>query len=99
MVTRNIDEETMTREVPTHLFQFQERIFGFFTIPQLLYDTVAFTGLWYLYNQALPITLCIIISIIYVPTVVFVVHIPIKNRNVTEWIYLYVRFFVTPSKT
>lgn len=99
MITHNSMENALVREVPTHLFQFQEKIFGFFTIPQLLYDVVAFTFIWYIYNQPIPVALRVVISVIYALAVIFVVHIPIKGHNVTEWAYLRARFFVTPNQT
>ena len=95
----NATENTLTREVPTHLFQFKEKVFGFFTIPQLLYDTVAFVGMWYLFNRPLPFGLRIGISVVYAIAVLIVVHIPIKGRPVTEWMFLYLRFAVTPRST
>jgi hypothetical protein len=92
-------EDTLSREVPTHLFQFKEKIFGFFTIPQLLYDTVAFVGLWYLYNRPMSVLLRVSISVVYALVVLFIVHIPIRGRSVVDWAFLYTRFFITPRQT
>jgi hypothetical protein len=91
------NEEILSREVPTHLFQFEERIFGFFTIPQLLYDAIAFVGLWYVWNRPIPILIRVAIAIIYAIVVLIVVHAKFRGRSITEWIYLYTRFSVTPS--
>lgn len=98
MIVRNV-EDSLYREVPTHIFRFQEKIFGFWTIQQLMYDTVAAAGLWYLWIHPLPLALRLALALVYILVVVFVVHIPVRGMPFLDWVSMQVRFALVPSRT
>ncbi len=91
-------DQQLSKEVPTHLFKFEDKIFGL-TIPQLLMDTFGGVGAWYVSKLPLPIALRIACCVCVVILVLAVVHVRFKKRPLVEWGTISLLFWLTPPKT
>jgi hypothetical protein len=91
-------EEQLVREVPTHLFRFEQTIFGL-TISQLMMDALGLGALRYLWDTPFPLGARIALCIGVVILIILVVHIRIKYRPLVEWATIGILYWLTPPKT
>jgi len=92
-------DEHLSKEVPTHLFQFREVVFGSVTVQQLMYDIAAFAGAWFLWSLPLPLPLRIALVAVYVLLALVVIHLKIRGYSVIDLLFLRVRVLATPVRT
>jgi hypothetical protein len=92
-------DDRLSKEIPTHLFQFKETVFGSVTVVQLMYDIAAFAGGWFLWSQHLPLPLRIALVACYAVLALVVIHLKIAGYSVIDLLLLRVRAFATPSET
>jgi hypothetical protein len=91
-------DEQLSVEVPTHLFGFEERIFGL-TITQLLSDTAAGAGIWALWSMPLPLPARIALCVGAALLTILIVHVYIKGHSLVEWGSMYLLYWLAPPKT
>ena len=92
-------EERLSREVPTHLFKVEEKVFGL-TIPQLLTMAIATTGVGALWYQLhLPLTVRLALIGVYAILAVALIFGKKHGYPLTDWLYLSLRFLIMPGKT
>ena len=87
----------LLKEVPSHLFQFEERIFGM-TLPQLLSDTGAGVGILML-TASFPLPTRIVIGTLLAVPVLLLVHVKVQDQSLLRWLSLYMRSLSIPKKT
>src|ERR1700682_6256104 len=94
----SVFDDQLSVEVPTHLFKFEEKIFGL-SVQQLLIDTFAATGEWYLWQMHAALPLRIVPGCgLALLTIVFV-HIRFKHRSLSDWALVALFYWLTPPKT
>jgi hypothetical protein len=91
-------DQPLSKEVPTHLFKFEDKIFGM-TIPQLLMDTFSGAAIWSLSQMALPLPARIACCLGVVILTILLVHVRFKERSLVEWGSVGLLFWLTPPKT
>ena len=91
------EENPLLKEVPSHLFTFEEKIWGM-TLPQLLSDIGAGVGIFTL-TSSLPLPARIAISAFLAILVLLLVHKKVQDQSLLHWLYLYVRFLTVPRHT
>jgi len=95
---REEDEENpLLKEVPSHLFQFEEKIFGM-TLPQLLCDIGAGVGI-IAATASLQLVTRIVVCVLAALPVLVLVHGSVQDQSLLHWLYLYVRFLTIPRYT
>ena len=95
---REEDEENpLLKEVPSHLFQFEEKIFGM-TLPQLLCDFGAGVGI-IAATASLQLVTRIVVCVLAALPVLLLVHKRVQDQSLLHWLYLYVRFLTIPKYT
>ena len=87
----------MRREVPGHLLQFEEKIFGM-TLTQLLSDLGAVFGIITL-TASMPLVPRIMVSILLMIGVLILVHASVGGYTMLSWLSLIVRFRFLPVQT
>src|SRR5436309_6020697 len=80
------------KEVPSHLFRFEEKIFGM-TLAQLLSDIGAGVGIIALIS-ALPLVARILVGVL----LAILVHGRAQDQPLLYWIYLYARSLIIPRR-
>jgi hypothetical protein len=90
-------EEQLSKEVPTHLFKFEEKIFGL-TIPQIMIDLFVSTSCWYIWQLPYPPVLRIALLIMIAIVTIVTVHIRVKHRSLMEWLGIMLFFWLTPPE-
>jgi hypothetical protein len=91
------EEHPLVKEVPGHLFQFEEKIFGM-SLTQLLSDIGAGVGVLSL-TASLPLVARIAISVLLAIPVLILVHGKVQDQTLLQWLYLYVRQRFIPKHT
>lgn len=89
--------DPLIKEVPGHLFTFEEKIWGL-TLPQLLTDLGALTGSITL-TGSLALLLRIVVCTVLTLLVILLVHGKAQGHPLGFWLYLYVRFKTMPART
>src|SRR5437763_1366401 len=84
------------KEVPSHLFRFEEKIFGM-TLAQLLSDIGAGVGSIALIS-ALPLVARILGGVLLPIPVLILVHGSAQDQPLLYWIYLYARSLIIPRR-
>ncbi|TMD47914.1 MAG: PrgI family protein, partial [Chloroflexi bacterium] len=84
------------KEVPSHLFRFEEKIFGM-TLAQLLSDIGAGVGIIALIS-ALPLVARILVGVLPAIPVLILVHGRAQDQPLLYWIYLYARSLIIPRR-
>ncbi len=87
----------LVKTVPTHLFQFEEKIFGM-SLQQLLTDIGAGVGLLTL-TAGLPLFTRIVVCAVLAVPVLILVHGQVEGQSLLQWLYLYARFLFLPKHT
>jgi uncharacterized protein (UPF0248 family) len=87
----------LVKAVPTHLFQFEEKIFGM-SLQQLLTDIGAGVGLFTLTAELSVVTRIVVCVLLAVP-VLILVHGQVDGQPLLQWLYLYARFLFLPKET
>ena len=82
----------LVKEVPSHLFRFEEKIFGM-TLAQLLSDIGAGVGIIALIS-ALPLVARILVGVL----LAILVHGRAQDQPLLYWIYLYARSLIIPRR-
>lgn len=95
--TNIFDANPLMKEVPGHLFRFEEKIFGM-SLQQLLTDLGALTGSFSL-TGSLPIIPHIIVSVLITLLTMAFVHRKIQGLPLGYWFYLLMRSKMMPSQT
>src|SRR6266852_4012644 len=94
-----VEKRSLSKEVPTHLFQFRETVFGPVTVQQLLYDIAAFAGIWYLWSQSLPlvprIALCAVLALLALA----IIHLTFGGNSLLDLLFLSLRAWTMPRQT
>lgn len=91
------DENPLVKAVPTHLFQFEEKIFGM-SLQQLLTDIGAGVGLFTL-TAGLPLLTRIVVCAVLAVPVLILVHGQVEGQSLLQWLYVYARFLFLPKHT
>src|SRR6266699_396218 len=91
------EEHPLVKEVPGHLFQFEEKIFGM-SLTQLLSDIGAGIGILSI-TASLPLIACIAVSVLLVIPVLILVHGKVQDQTLLHWLYLYGRQYFIPKHT
>lgn len=91
------EHNPLVKEVPTHLFAFEERIFGM-TLPQVLSDIGAGVGLLAL-TSSLSLVARVIVCILLAIPVAILVHGKVQGQSFLQWLFLYVRYHFLPKHT
>jgi len=86
----------LVKEVPSHLFRFEEKIFGM-TLAQLLSDIGAGVGIIALIS-ALPLPARILVGVLLAIPVLILVHARAQDQSLLYWIYLYARSLIIPRR-
>ena len=86
----------LVKEVPSHLFRFEEKIFGM-TLAQLLSDIGAGVGIIALIS-ALPLPARILVGVLLAIPVLILVHGSAQDQPLLYWIYLYARSLIIPRR-
>src|SRR2546422_10584438 len=91
------EEHPVVKEVPGHLFQFEEKIFGM-SLTQLLSDVGAGIGIVSL-TAGLPLVARILVSVLLAIPVLILVHGKAQGQTLLHWLYLYGRQLFVPKHT
>jgi hypothetical protein len=91
------EDHSLIKEVPGHLFQFEEKIFGM-TLQQLLSDIGAGVGIVSL-TGSLPLVTRIVVCVLLVLPVLILVHGKVQDQTFLHWLYLYGRSLTIPKHT
>jgi hypothetical protein len=92
-------DERLSKEVPTHLFQFRETVIGPITVQQLMYDIAAFAGLWFLWSQPIPLALRVVLCAFAAVTSLVIIHLKIGDYSLLDLLFLRLRCIATPAET
>src|SRR5439155_3633848 len=84
-------------EVPGHLFQFEEKIFGM-SLTQLLSDIGAGVGFVSI-TATLPLVARITVSVLLSIPMLILVHGKVQEQTLLHWLYLYGRQLFIPKHT
>jgi hypothetical protein len=87
----------LIKKIPSHLFQFEEKIFGM-TLTQLLSDIAAIAIIAAL-TSSFPLPTRIAACLLLVVPVLILVHARVQDQPLLHWLYLYVRFFTVPRQS
>src|SRR5258708_3917753 len=90
-------EHPLVKEVPGHLFQFEEKIFGM-SLTQLLSDIGAGVGIVSI-TAGLPLVARILVSVLLAIPVLILVHGKVQEQTLLSWLYLYRRHLFVPKHT
>ena len=90
-------EHPLVKEVPGHLFQFEEKIFGM-SLTQLLSDIGAGSGILSI-TASLALVARIAVSVLLAIPVLILVHGKVQEQMLLHWLYLYGRQRFTPKHT
>src|SRR2546421_9439838 len=91
------EEHPLVKEVPGHLFQFEEKIFGM-SLTQLLSDIGAGVGIVSI-TAGLPLVARILVSVLLAIPVLILVHGKVQEQTLLHWLYLYGRQLFVPKHT
>src|SRR5437764_7456249 len=91
------EEHPLIKEVPGHLFFFEEKIFGM-SLTQLLSDVGAGVGILSI-TAGLPLAARILIAALLAIPVLILVHGKAQEQTLLHWLYLYGRQFFVPKHT
>src|SRR6266566_8190029 len=91
------EEHSLVKEVPGHLFQFEEKIFGM-SLTQLLSDIGAGIGILSI-TASLPLVTRIAVSVLLAIPVLILVHGKVQDQTLLHWLYLYGRQYLVPKHT
>src|SRR6266566_4064372 len=91
------EEHPLVKEVPGHLFQFEEKIFGM-SLTQLLCDIGAGVGLLSI-TAGIPLLARLVVSTLLAIPVLILVHGKAQEQTLLSWLYLYGRQFFVPKRT
>ncbi len=91
------EEHPLVKEVPGHLFQFEEKIFGM-SLTQLLSDIGAGIGILSI-TAGLPLVARIAVSVLLAFAVLILVHGKVQDQTFLHWLYLYGRQYFIPKHT
>src|SRR6266699_5863350 len=91
------EEHPLVKEVPGHLFQFEEKIFGM-SLTQLLSDIGAGIGILSI-TAGLPLVARIAVSVLLAFAVLILVHGKVQDQTLLHWLYLYGRQYFIPKHT
>ncbi len=91
------EEHPLVKEVPGHLFQFEEKIFGM-SLTQLLSDIGAGVGILSV-TASLPLIARIAVSVLLVIPALILVHGKAQDQTLLHWLYLYGRQRFIPKHT
>src|SRR5438876_5326475 len=91
------EEHPLVKEVPGHLFQCEEKIFGM-SLTQLLSDIGAGVGILSI-TAGLPLVARILVSTLLAIPVLILVHGKVQEQTLLHWLYLYGRQFFVPKHT
>ena len=91
------EEHPLVKEVPGHLFQFEEKIFGM-SLTQLLSDIGAGVGILSI-TAGLPLVVRILVSTLLAIPVLILVHGKVQEQTLLHWLYLYGRQLFIPKHT
>lgn len=89
------DEDPLIKEVPGHLFEFEETIFGMSLI-QLLCDIGAGVGI-YTFTGSLSLLARVVVSALLAILVLVLVHGRSGDQTLLHWLYLYGRYMFVPK--
>ncbi|GCE50592.1 type IV secretory pathway VirB4 component [Thermosporothrix hazakensis] len=92
------EHDSLLKRVPGHLFSFEEKVFGLFTLPQLLCDLGAGAGILAL-TSSFPLTTRLLIGIALALPVLVLVHGKIHGYTFLRWLYLYGHSLSIPRHT
>src|SRR5579885_1696872 len=81
------EDHPLINEVPGHLFQFEEKIFGM-TLQQLLSDIGAGVGIVSL-TGSLPLVTRIVVCALLALPMLILVHGKVQDQTFLHWLYLY----------
>jgi predicted DNA-binding protein (UPF0251 family) len=91
------EEHPLVKEVPGHLFQFEEKIFGM-SLTQLLSDIGAGVGIVSI-TASLPLAARILVSALLAIPELILVHGKAQEQTLLHWLYLYGRQLFIPRRT
>src|SRR6266581_3222881 len=91
------EEHSLVKEVPGHLFQFEEKIFGM-SLTQLLSDIGAGVGILSI-TGGLPLVARILVSVLLAIPMLILVHGKVQDQTLLHWLYLYGRQLFVPKRT
>jgi len=91
------EEHPLVKEVPGHLFQFEEKIFGM-SLTQLLSDIGAGVGIVSITASLPPVARILVSALLAIP-VLILVHGKVQEQTLLHWLYLYGRQLFVPKHT
>jgi len=91
------EEHPLVKEVPGHLFQFEEKIFGM-SLTQLLSDIGAGIGILSI-TAGLPLVARIAVSVLLAILALILVHGKAQEQTLLHWLYLFGRQLFVPKHT
>ena len=84
MMREEDEENPLLKEVPSHLFQFEEKIFGM-TLPQLLCDIGAGVGI-IAATASLQLVTRIVVCVLAALPVLLLVHGSVQDQSLLHWL-------------
>jgi hypothetical protein len=91
------EEHPLVKEVPGHLFQFEEKIFGM-SLTQLLSDIGVGIGIVSI-TVSFPLIARIVVSVLLAIPVLILVHGKAHEQTLLHWLYLFGRQLFVPKHT
>src|SRR5579875_3558078 len=91
------EEHPLVKEVPGHLFQFEEKIFGM-SLTQFLCDIGAGIGILSITAGLPPLARLVVSALLAIPGLVLV-HGKAQEQTLLFWLYLYGRQLFVPRRT
>lgn len=89
------EEHPLVKEVPGHLFQFEEKIFGM-SLTQLLCDIGAGVGILSI-TASMSLLARILVSVLLAIPVLILVHGKVQEQALLHWLFLYGRQLFVPK--
>jgi hypothetical protein len=92
------DINPLVKQVPGHLFSFEEKVFGIMTLTQLLCDIGAGVGILSV-TSGLSLVPRLVVSALLALLGLILVHGKAKEQTLLHWLYLYVRMLFIAKHT
>jgi len=89
---------SLIKDVPGHLFSFEEKVFGIMTLTQLLCDLGAGVGILAL-TASFALVTRILVGVLFAFPILILVHGKVQDYTFLHWLYLYCRHLMIPRQT
>ena len=90
------DDDPLVKHIPTHLFSFEDKVFGLMTLNQLLSDIVAGVSILGL-TKSLPFLPRLLVGSFLLCVTLVLVHWKVESISLFSWLVAYLRFTRMPK--